>query len=208
MIRVKVCGITRLEDARVASSLGASALGFIFWPDSPRAIDPARARAIVDELDPFVTPVGVFVDQPRAFVEDVAASVQLGAVQLHGSETLDYIAGLTRPVIKSVAVQHDTDPSIVDEWPSGVTILLDVHDPVKHGGTGRTVDWSAARAIATRRRAVLAGGLQPENVGEALARVPAAAVDVSSGVESSPGVKDAGRLRAFFDAVRSAGGSL
>jgi phosphoribosylanthranilate isomerase len=208
MIRIKICGITRLEDARVAVKLGASALGFVFWPDSPRYIDPARARAIVDDLEPFVTPVGVFVDQPKALVEDVAGSVGLGALQLHGSETVDYIEGLGRRVIKSVAIDASTDPSVVDALPPGVTILLDVHDPVRRGGTGRTVDWAIARDIARRRHAVLAGGLRPDNVGSAIARVRVLAVDVSSGVESTPGVKDAGKLRAFFDAVKMAGGSV
>jgi phosphoribosylanthranilate isomerase len=207
MIRVKVCGITRLEDARIASSLGASALGFVFWPDSPRYIDPARARAIVENLEPFVTAVGVFVDQPRAWVQEVAATVGLGAVQLHGSETAGYIDGIGPRVIKAVAVEPDFDASVIDRLPPGVAVLLDVHDPVRRGGTGRTVDWSIAREIVKRRQTVLAGGLRAENVGLAIARVRARAVDVSSGVEASPGVKDAGRMRAFFEAVRVAGGS-
>jgi phosphoribosylanthranilate isomerase len=208
MIRVKVCGITRLEDARAAARLGASALGFVFWPKSPRYIDPARARTIADDLEPFVMPVGVFVDQPRALVEDVAASVGLGAVQLHGAETAEYIAALGRRVIKSVALQPGLDPAVVDALPPGVVVLLDVHDPVRRGGTGRTIDWTLARAVASRRRSVLAGGLRPENVALAIARVDPLAVDVSSGVESAPGIKDAGRMRAFFDAVRAAGGSV
>jgi phosphoribosylanthranilate isomerase len=208
MTRIKVCGITRLEDARVACRLGASAVGFVFWPKSPRYIDPARARAIADDLEPFVTPVGVFVDQPKAYVEDVAAAVGLGAVQLHGAETAEYIAGLGRRVIKSVGLEAGLDPAVVDALPPGVVVLLDVHDPVRRGGTGRTVDWKLARAVAARRQSVLAGGLRPENVGLAIARVGPHAVDVSSGVESSPGVKDAGRMRAFFEAVRGAGGSV
>jgi phosphoribosylanthranilate isomerase len=128
-------------------------------------------------------------------------------VQLHGSETAGYIDGIGPRVIKAVAVEPDFDASLIDRLPPGVAVLLDVHDPVRRGGTGRTVDWSIAREIVKRRQTVLAGGLRAENVGLAIARVRARAVDVSSGVEASPGVKDAGRMRAFFEAVRVAGGS-
>jgi phosphoribosylanthranilate isomerase len=197
---VKICGITRVEDAQAAVAGGASALGFVFWPKSPRYIDPARARDIVATLPPSVTPIGVFVDQPADEVNAIVAQVGLGAVQLHGSEDEKYVQAMTRPVVKAVAVGGDK-PSAVDRWPSDVTVLLDVHDPVKKGGTGRTIDWTAASDIATRRRIVLAGGLTPENVGEAIARVRPYGIDVSSGVEAEPGIKDHGRLKALFEAV-------
>jgi phosphoribosylanthranilate isomerase len=199
---VKICGITRLEDAKAAGEAGANALGFVFWPGSPRFIDPYRARAIVARLPAFVAAVGVFVNQPADYVTSVASLVRLGAVQLHGDETVTYAAGLGRPVIKSIAVGEKT-PS-VDGWPSDVTVLLDVHDPVKRGGTGRRVDWSAAAAVASTRRAILAGGLTPANVTEAIARVQPFGIDVSSGVERAPGVKDHERIAALFDAVRRA----
>ena len=194
---VKICGITRADDASAAVASGAGALGFVFWPESPRFIDPHRARAIVATLPPFVTSVGVFVNQPADYVTGVASLVRLGAVQLHGDEAVDYAAGISTPVIKAVTVANPQ----LSTWPARVTLLLDVHDPEKRGGTGRTVDWTAAAAIAAQRRILLAGGLTPENVADAVARVRPFGIDVSSGVERSPGVKDHQRLRALFEAL-------
>lgn len=192
---VKICGITRVEDAQAAVAAGARALGFVFWPKSPRHIAPARARDIVATLPPSVTPIGVFVDQPADEVNAIVAQVGLGAVQLHGSEDETYVQLMTRPVVKAVAVGAGSAPAI-DRWPNDVTVLLDVHDPVKKGGTGRTIDWTTAADIAQRRKIILAGGLTPENVGEAIARVGPYGIDVSSGVETAPGIKDHGRLKA------------
>ena len=200
---VKICGITRLNDAQAAVDAGASAIGFVFWPESPRFIDPYRARAIVQSLPPFVTAVGVFVNQPRAHLASVASLVHLGAVQMHGDETVDDARAVRRPVIKALTLDEASRADRLSAWPAHVTVLLDVHDPVRRGGTGRTVDWSAAAAIASGRRVVLAGGLSPDNVAEAVARVRPFGIDVSSGVESSPGRKDHGRLRALFEALRS-----
>lgn len=199
MTLVKICGITRLEDAQAAVAAGANALGFVFWPSSPRYIDPYRARAIVSSLPPFVTPVGVFVDQPAEDVNGIASLVRLGAVQLHGTESPDYARSVRRPVVKAIAV--GTTDATTDAWPANVVVLLDVHDPVRRGGTGQTVDWTAAAEIARRRRAILAGGLTADNVGEAIGRVRPYGIDVSSGVETSPGIKDHGRLKALFEAV-------
>ena len=197
---MKICGITRLEDAVAAVSAGANAIGFVFWQKSPRWLDAERARSIVATLPQHVTAIGVFVDQPAEEVNEIASRVGLGAVQLHGSERADYVHAMTRPVIKAVAVAGDDAPD-VDEWPSKVTVLLDVHDPVKKGGTGRTIDWTAAAAIARRRKIVLAGGLTPDNVGNAIARVRPYGIDVSSGVEVSPGIKDPERIKALFEAM-------
>jgi phosphoribosylanthranilate isomerase len=195
---VKICGITRIEDAAAAVACGAGALGFVFWPQSPRAIDPYRARRIVATLPPFVVPVGVFVNQPREYVASVASLVHLGAVQLHGDETPDYAAGLEAPVIKTVSVG---DPRL-SAWPDRTTLLLDVVDPVQRGGTGRIVDWTAAAGVvAAGRKVLLAGGLTADNVAGAVARVRPFGIDVSSGVERSPGVKDHQRLRALFEAL-------
>jgi len=204
---VKICGITRREDADAAVSAGADALGFIFWPDSPRHIDPYRARAIASALPPFVTPVGVFVDQPAEYVNGVAGLARLGAVQLHGNESVAYARTMKRPVIKAMTLR-DGAAAVLDRlktWPDHVLILLDVHDPVRRGGTGRTVDWTAAADVARRRRVVLAGGLTAENVGEAIARVRPFGIDVSSGVEQAPGIKDHRRLKALFEAVHDTG---
>jgi phosphoribosylanthranilate isomerase len=197
---VKICGITRLDDAHAAVNAGADALGFVFWPQSPRFIEPDAAREIVATLPPSVTPIGVFVDQPADHVNAIVAQVGLGVVQLHGSENEAYAQTMTRPVMKAVAVAEGRAPSI-DNWPPEVTVLLDVHDPVRKGGTGRTIDWTTASEIAKGRNIMLAGGLTPENVGDAIARVRPYGIDVSSGVESTPGIKDHERIRALFEAV-------
>jgi phosphoribosylanthranilate isomerase len=194
---VKICGITRLEDAEAAVELGAGALGFVFWPKSPRYVDPEQARAIVSRLPPFVTTVGVFVDQPPRLVNGVAARVGLSAVQLHGGETIDMLEHIERPVVKAFAIDGEDQ----DAWPSRVRLLIDAHDPEKGGGTGRTVDWKRAAIVAARRPVLLAGGLTPANVADAIRAVKPFGIDVSSGVESSPGVKDHARRRALFDAV-------
>jgi phosphoribosylanthranilate isomerase len=196
---VKICGITRPADASVAVEAGANALGFVFWPNSPRFVDPYAARAIVGTLPPFVVPVGVFVNQPVEYVRGVAALVGLGAVQLHGDEDPAYLAGIRHAVIKAVSVGDRPDQ--LDQWSPRTMLLLDVRDPVARGGTGRTIDWTAAASIAKRRRSLLAGGLTPDNVAEAIALVQPYGIDVSSGVERSPGVKDPARIRALFEAV-------
>jgi phosphoribosylanthranilate isomerase len=196
---VKICGITRLDDALAAVDAGANAIGFVFWPKSPRCIDPYRARAIAVQLPPFVTAVGLFVNQPREYVNAVASLVRLGAVQLHGDETPEFAASIAAPVIKALSVDD------AQAWPAGATLLLDAHDPVQRGGTGRTIDWIAAAAIAARRRVLLAGGLTPDNVADAIAQVRPFGIDVSSGVERAPGVKDHRRLKALFEAVHDTG---
>jgi phosphoribosylanthranilate isomerase len=202
---VKICGITSMQDAEAAVEAGAAALGFVFWPKSPRFIDPHRARAIVSSLPPFVVPVGVFVNQPSAHVKGIAALVRLGAVQLHGDEDVLYVAGMDCPVIKAVSIERREDEADrIDIWPRRTMLLLDVHDPVNRGGTGRTIDWSAAVPIAAKRRTLLAGGLTPDNVAEAVALVQPFGIDVSSGVERSPGVKDHARIRALFEALGDA----
>jgi len=204
-MRIKVCGITRREDAELAVDLGAAAIGFVFWSGSPRFIGSDRAKAIVESLPAFVTPVGVFVDQPREFVEETAAMVGLGAVQLHGSESVAYCRGIRGPVIRAIGFAEPSDPMSVQAWPADITLLLDAHDPDRHGGTGRTVDWTFAARVAAMRRTILSGGLRADNVATALERVRPYALDVSSGVESRAGVKDPERMRAFFQAVEAFG---
>jgi phosphoribosylanthranilate isomerase len=197
---VKICGITRGEDAQAAVSAGANALGFVFWSKSPRRVDVDTARRIVSTLPPSILAVGVFVDQPAEEVNEIASRVDLGAIQLHGAEDVSYLKMMRRPVVKALAVGTDTPP-VLNKWPDAVTVLLDVHDPVKKGGTGRTIDWVAAAALAEQRRVILAGGLTPENVRDAVTRVRPWGIDVSSGVESEPGIKDHGRLKGLFEAV-------
>jgi phosphoribosylanthranilate isomerase len=197
---VKICGITNVEDARAAANRGADALGFIFWPASPRFIEPDVARSIVAALPPSVAAVGVFVNQPLALINDVAARVGLRSVQLHGDESDEFAAGVSRPVIKAIALRNGEAPD-VERWPKSVTLLVDAYDPIRRGGTGTTVDWTSAADLARHRNVILAGGLTPENVVEAITSVRPYGIDVSSGVERSPGVKDHDRLTALFDAV-------
>jgi phosphoribosylanthranilate isomerase len=200
MMFVKICGITTAEDAQAAVECGASAVGFVFWPESPRYLEPRLARAIIATLPSSVTAVGVFVNQPASYVNGVASLARLAAVQLHGDEAPAFAAEMTRPVIKAVSV--DGDAPAVAGWPESVMLLVDAKDPVRRGGTGIRADWLAAAAVARGRRLLLAGGLTPENVAEAIAQVQPFGIDVSSGVERRPGVKDHGRLKALFDAMR------
>jgi phosphoribosylanthranilate isomerase len=204
---IKICGITRIDDAEAAVACGANALGFVFWPKSPRFVDPFRARAIVAALPPFVTTVGVFVNQPAEHINGVASLVGLGAVQLHGDETPAFAALMRRAVIKAIALGGSvgTDPGRpgIEGWSARVTILLDAHDPQQRGGTGQTIDWKQAAGVAGSRRVLLAGGLTPGNVAEAIRHVRPFGIDVSSGVEASPGVKDHGKLRDLFHAINS-----
>ena len=202
MIRVKVCGIRRKEDAALAVELGASALGFIFWPSSPRFLEPDAAQTIIADVPPFVSTVGVFVDQDAAHVADVARRLKLSAVQLHGSEQVDAYDGAAPQIVKAIPVGGDGSAErLVRAVPARVGVLLDAHDPVKRGGTGRTIDWTRAAELARMRPVILSGGLNADNVSDAIDAVRPYAIDVSSGVESQPGVKDAGKLRAFFTAL-------
>ncbi len=207
MTRIKFCGMTRREDVIAAADVGAGAVGFIFWPSSPRAVTPEQAQALVRIVPPFLATVGVFVDQPAADVQRIAEFVGLSTVQLHGRETPDYAAGFEgqgRHVIKAIGEQDEDLAGAAARWPEKIVLLVDGIDPQRRGGTGTRADWSAAAALARARRVILAGGLRPDNVGEAVAQVQPYAVDVSSGVESKPGIKDHARMRAFADAVRSA----
>lgn len=200
MTRVKICGITSPEDAWLAVEAGADAIGLIFWPRSRRAVDVTRAQAITRDLPPLVATVGVFVDETPDTVRSIADAVGLSGVQLHGQEEVAHWARFPRPVLKALTVeQYETSP-----WRDArAAILLDTHDPVTIGGTGRPVDWQRAAGIAATRRVVLAGGLTPDNVAEAVLQVRPWGVDVASGVEAAPGVKDPARVRAFVRAVRT-----
>jgi phosphoribosylanthranilate isomerase len=202
-LRVKICGLTRVEDARLAVELGADAVGFILWPTSPRFIEPERAAAIARALPPFVARVGVFVNSAADDVRRTADLVGLHAVQLHGDERAEEFAGVGRPVMKAVSLSGDEDVRDAVNLPPSVTVLVDAVDREKRGGTGRRADWDRAAAVARVRPIVLAGGLSADTVEEAVARVAPWAIDVSSGVEDKPGLKSAAKLRALFDRLRS-----
>ena len=209
MAKVKVCGMTRLADARLACELGASAVGFVFWDKSPRRIDPRAAAEITAALPAAALAVGVFVNAPAEHVCELVDRIGLGAVQLHGDETVDQMRRLPSDLtlIKAVAVRSPVDVEMALGLPSRLTVLLDVHDPLRRGGTGRTVDWTLAAEVARRRRTFLAGGLGADNVAEAIAAVGPYAVDASSRLEASPGIKDPARLRAFLAAAGAGSGA-
>jgi phosphoribosylanthranilate isomerase len=201
--RVKICGVTRVEDALLAAELGASAIGLVFWPQSPRFVRPDQARAIVAALPPFVAAIGVFVDQVDEAVS-MARFAGLSAVQFHGDEPADSYRAFPLRVIKSVAVGDEQAFEAATAIPESATVLLDAHDPIKRGGTGTPIDWTIAARIARRRPIILSGGLTAGNVAAAVAAVAPYAIDVSSGVEAAAGRKDPGKLRALFAAVRAA----
>lgn len=199
---VKVCCITRVEDALHAVEHGASALGFIFWPRSPRYITPERVRQIVSALPADVATVGVFVDADGDDIRRTAESSGINTVQLNDESTPDVMTRIGLPVLRAVTLPSSA--RVAAEWPEDVTLLLDAHDPVRRGGTGMTVDWQQAAELARRRRLVLAGGLRPSNVAEAIAVVRPYGVDVCSGVESTPGVKDHDKVAQFLANARGA----
>lgn len=196
---VKICGITRLEDAESAVAEGAGAIGFIMWPGSPRFIEPDRAGAIASRLPKAVWRVGVFVDQAAETVNDYANRAGLTHVQLHGNETIELARLIEKPVIKATSLIGNAADA---GWPKDTLWLVDAHDPQRHGGTGRKADWDAAARFASSHRVLLAGGVTAENVREALGRVRPFGIDVSSGVEASPGIKDRNKLARLFEAVR------
>ena len=206
-VAVKVCGITNLEDGLMAARAGADAIGFVFVPDSPRGVDVPTAKAIARALPPFVLRVGVFVNAPRETVLRTADEVGLDVLQLHGDERPEDLGTLSRRVIKAVPVGPGfaaQDALRYETHASGILLDTRATPGGLPGGTGQTFDWSKAREVRERASfLVLAGGLTPENVGVALTAVRPDVVDVASGVEKSPGLKDPDKVRAFIQAVRS-----
>ena len=197
----KVCGITRLGDALHAAAHGATAVGFVFWPGSPRYITPERASAIVGALPSTVTAVGVFVNQPVDDIARVATVAGICTIQLHGDEGPEYSTAFDLPVWRAMSLA--AAGRTLATWPPDTTILLDAHDPVRRGGTGQPIDWAGAADVARRRRVVLAGGLTPDNVQDAIAAVEPFGVDVSSGVEEAPGVKNLEKVAQFLERARA-----
>jgi phosphoribosylanthranilate isomerase len=199
--RIKICGITREADAQLAVELGADAIGFVFWRSSPRDISASRASAIVRQLPPDVTRVGVFVDATPEAVSDVAREVALDAAQLHGDEDVEKYASCGVALVKAIDLHAPESYADAVALPEAVTILVDAHAPIERGGTGLQANWLDAARLAAVRRIVLAGGLHPGNVAAALDAVRPWGIDVSSSVEDAPGRKSADKLRALFLAV-------
>jgi phosphoribosylanthranilate isomerase len=201
-VRVKICGVTRLEDALAAARLGADAVGFNFWPRSKRYLAPAAAAAIVRELPPSVVSFGVFVDPTRDEALAALAASGVSVAQLHGDEDPALCASLPIPVVKAIRV---ADPSSLAALASyEVRAFLLDSATAGYGGSGVTFDWSLAAMVARELPVVLAGGLVPENVGAAVRAVRPIAVDVASGVEASPGVKDLSRMETFIRNAKEA----
>jgi phosphoribosylanthranilate isomerase len=204
MVRVKICGITNWGDARLAVDLGATMLGFIFHPASPRVVSPARAWDIIRRLPSCVVPVGLFVDWRPDAVDALARAIHLKALQLQGDESPADARALRasgHKVIKAFRVGPKFRLPSVTRYRGDWAILLDGFAPGLYGGTGKTVDFKIARRARRYGRVILAGGLRAENVGEAIRAAAPFAVDVCSGTEARPGKKDPARLRAFFRAV-------
>ena len=194
---VKVCGITRLEDAMTAIEAGAQAVGFIFHKPSPRYISPERVREIVSALPPFVVTVGVMVRLAADEINRIADLCRLDRIQLHGGESEEMIQQVNRPAYRAFRLHQETDMAQVEAAPEE-TVMLDTFDPDQFGGTGRPFNWEWAKRIGQNRRVILAGGLNPENAARALEIARPAALDVSSGVEAAPGIKDADKIDLFF----------
>ena len=202
MVKIKICGITNLDDALMVVEAGADALGFVFFQGSSRCVSPENAAAIICRLPPFVQTVGLFVNEEVTTVNRVADTCGLDIIQLHGEESPDYCHAVTRRIIKAFRVKDASSlDTIADYRVTGS--LLDTWSPLAHGGTGSTFNWDIAAQAAASRPIILAGGLTPENVAGAITAVRPYAVDVSSGVESAPGKKDAGLVSRFIRATRS-----
>ncbi len=202
VVRSKICGITRIEDALAAVDAGADAIGLVFYAKSPRAVSVQQARTIIAALPPFVTTVGLFVDASRCELGEILDAVPLDLLQFHGDETPAACDGFHRPYIKALRVKPGDDIAAqVALYKNASGVLLDTYVPGIPGGTGEAFDWSLVPAQLSKP-VILAGGLTVENVAQAITQVRPYAVDVSGGVESAKGIKDASKINAFMQAVR------
>ncbi|MDP8219199.1 MAG: phosphoribosylanthranilate isomerase [Candidatus Theseobacter exili] len=203
-MRVKICGITRYEDALLASNLGADAIGFIFYKKSSRYISPEKAGLISSAIEPFVVRVGVFVDADSKEVNEAINYAGLDLLQFHGSETNEFCCSFGFRFIKGIRVKGINSLKIMEEYPDASAFLLDTFVEGKPGGTGVPFDWDLYReSVKNRKTVVLSGGINPDNVKQAFETLQPYAVDVSSGVELSPGIKDPLLLHSFFSAVNN-----
>lgn len=210
-IRIKMCGVTRFADAMAGVEAGVDALGFIFYKKSPRNIDPEEARILIEQLPPFVDVVGVFVDKKRSEVEEIVQYCRLGYAQLHGNESPKYCERLGRyaapcRVIKALRVGGELTAQDVVPYQEHVNgFLLDTYRKGQPGGTGESFDWSLVKKLNFQKPIILAGGLECDNVVHAIKMTRPYGVDVNSGVEQSPGIKDHTKIRKFVTLVRSMG---
>lgn len=203
VVRSKICGITRVEDALAAAEAGADAIGLVFYAKSPRAVSVQQARAIIAALPPFVTSVGLFVDASRCELGEILDAVPLDLLQFHGDETPGECDHYGRPYIKALRVKPGDDIAAqVARYANARGVLLDTFVPGIPGGTGEAFDWSLVPAQLSKP-VILAGGLTAANVAQAIGQLRPFAVDISGGVESAKGIKDAAKIHAFMEAVRS-----
>ena len=201
--RIKICGITSVEDALAATRLGADAIGLVFYPPSPRYVEVEQAAEIAAALPPFVTTVALFVNADEQTIADVVSRVRIDLIQFHGNECKDYCGLHQRPYIKAVRMSDDVDlDKQLNDFSQARGLLLDTYKAGVPGGTGEQFNWDRVPAHVADK-IILAGGLTPENVKDAVAQVHPYAVDVSGGVESAPGKKDTEKMARFIEAVRS-----
>ena len=203
-VRIKICGITRIKDALLAADSGADAVGFIFYKKSPRYISPEAAGEIIQKLPPFITSVGVFVSEQEEIVKNTVSLCQLDAVQLHGDEPADFLAGAPFKKIRAIRVKDSNSLDIISDYQAGSTFVLDAFHPDVHGGTGLSFDWSLTRDYLDDYNIIIAGGLKADNVANVIEEFNPYGVDVSSGVEIEPGVKDPDKLCNFIKIARQA----
>lgn len=203
MTKIKICGITNFEDAAKSLDCGADALGFIFYEKSKRYISPPEAQKIIKELPPFVTKVAVFVDCPFRQIIKITSELFINAIQLHGSETPEFCSKFSYPVIKALRIKDSIDIQQVDSFATQ-TILFDTYSESDYGGTGKSFNWKVLEKLNTDKKIILSGGLNPGNIEKAITTVRPYGVDVSSGVEKSPGIKDHKKIKKFIEAVKNA----
>jgi len=203
MVRVKICGITNLDDAMAAADFGADALGFVFFKKSPRYISPANAKKIIKKLPPFISAVGVFVNEDKKNIEKIVSHTGINIIQLHGDET-PKACNLSKPAIKAIRVKSLDSLEIISKYRDKVSaLLLDTYTPELFGGTGQIFNWDIAVEARQLGRVILAGGLKPENIQKAVRYVHPYAVDVSSGVEAEKGRKDRKKMKLFIKMAKS-----
>ncbi|HSG30371.1 MAG TPA: phosphoribosylanthranilate isomerase [Thermodesulfobacteriota bacterium] len=203
MTKVKICGITNYKDASKSLDYGADALGFIFYKKSKRYIEPSEALNIIKQLPPFVTKVGVFVNSSYTNITKISKTLSINAIQLHGDETPAFCKRFLPVVIKALRIKDHQDLEKVDSFGTQA-ILFDTYSSADYGGTGRVFDWNILRKLKTDKKIILSGGLNPQNVGMAVKTVKPYAVDVSSGVEKSAGIKDHKKIKEFIEVVKNA----
>ena len=203
MTKIKICGITNIDDALAAVEYGTDALGFVFVPGTPRYIDPENAAEIIAQIPPFVTIVGLFVDESKEHIQQIADQCKLDVLQLHGHESPDFCRGFNRRVIKAFRIKDAESLTVLSQYTVSA-YLLDTYVKGAMGGTGVTFNWSLALDAKQHGSIILAGGLNPDNVAQAVQQIYPYGIDVSSGVEAEPGRKDHNKVKNFIEAVRNA----